>query len=160
MALGAARILVIDDEPDVGRALAELLGSMPGCEALHVLTFVEGLVRLRTEPWDLVISDERLRDGSGTDLLAEAAATRPQTRRALMTAYSDHAIPVGAINKARADLFIEKPWEPAALLARVDALLRSDRTLATKASPVRRITPPEGRAALRLRPSAGEGSVG
>lgn len=117
-----ARVLIVDDEPDVVSTLRDLLGGLLGLSVEAAHGFREGLARVEGEPWDLVISDERMPDGSGCDLLAAAAAQRPGARRMLMTAYVDTIVTVRAINVAHADYYMQKPWDPEEMLRAVEAL--------------------------------------
>lgn len=63
------RVLHVEDDPD----LVELVGSLVGDDAEYqaVGTCQEGRTRLATQPWDLLLLDISLPDGSGLDLLAE-----------------------------------------------------------------------------------------
>lgn len=120
----SARILIIEDEPDVARSLAELLLTLPECDVEVAADAVTGSRRAEAEAWDLVVADERLPGGSGTDLLAALARLRPETRRVLVTAYADPSIPPRAINEAHVDAYFQKPWDPEVLTRQVRALLR------------------------------------
>jgi response regulator RpfG family c-di-GMP phosphodiesterase len=121
------RVLVIDDEPDVATALVDLLGCIPGIALAQAADFASGLHKVGNEAWDVVIADERLPDGSGTELLRECWRLRPSTRRVLMTAFNDVEVSVRAINEGRAHYFVEKPWDPEVVLGTVKELLGGPR---------------------------------
>jgi DNA-binding NtrC family response regulator len=108
------KILLVDDDPQVLRATAELLGE-GGYEVLEARTGAEALARLDAEPEaGLLVTDISL--GCAPDGLAlarEAARRRPGMRILIVS---------GAVRPAGADcppgaLFFTKPYAPGALLA-------------------------------------------
>ena len=64
-----ARILLVDDEPDLLELLALTLQRM-GLDTATALTVEDARRRLLSERFDLCLSDMRLPDGDGLDLLA------------------------------------------------------------------------------------------
>ena len=120
----AHRILVIDDEPDVRQCLVELLALVPGCNTESASNFAEGCVKALGAPWEIILCDERLPDGRGTDILTRVAAKSPNTRLVLMSAHQDFRMAIQAINSAHVDEFLEKPWEPEVLLERLQRMLQ------------------------------------
>jgi two-component system response regulator PhcR len=122
------QVLVVDDDPDALEALTDVLSTVPHCLVTPAASFREGLARLRQRPWHMVMADERLRDGRGTDLLAEAARLRPGCARVLTTAFRDRDILVGAINEGSVERYFDKPWDPQELVAWVRERLTSGRT--------------------------------
>lgn len=118
------RILVVDDEPDVRECLLELLRTLPDVSVEAASSFAEGRAKAAAGGWEMVISDERLPDGRGVALLAEAARADPRATRVLMSAFRDADILIRAVNDAGIDRFVQKPWEPQDMLAWVEAALR------------------------------------
>jgi DNA-binding NtrC family response regulator len=119
-----AQVLLIEDEPDVQATLRDLLSSVPGCTVETASSFTEGLMKARSRTWDLIISDHRLPDGMGLDILSQIAATQPVTRLVLTSAFHDFDMAIRAINSARIDHFVQKPWDPEELLRLVARLLQ------------------------------------
>jgi CheY-like chemotaxis protein len=80
------RILVIDDEQDVGESLGEILEAL-GHRAVVTASANDGLERLRREAFDRVFVDLRMPEMSGHELLQELAALHPAlaARSILMT---------------------------------------------------------------------------
>ncbi|RMG19557.1 MAG: response regulator [Deltaproteobacteria bacterium] len=115
-----ARILVVEDHADVRHLLASLLGEDYRLE--HAATLEEARRALKCPP-DLVLCDISLPDGSGLDLLTEVKATHPDLPVLLLTAHGGAEARVEGLAKG-ADDYIEKPFSPAELLARVRAHLR------------------------------------
>lgn len=72
----ALRILVVEDDPQVGRSFAMLLRTL-GVEAVVEPGSVGALARVAAEPFDLVITDLRMPGGSGVDLARALATQRP-----------------------------------------------------------------------------------
>ncbi|HKP13213.1 MAG TPA: sigma-54 dependent transcriptional regulator [Blastocatellia bacterium] len=104
------RILVVDDEPSVADALAIIL-TREGCEVEatgHVAT-AAGLLRAR--PFDLVLIDFRLPDGTGIELLDAVKQESPATEVIMMTGYGSLEVTIEAIKKG-AFYYIEKPFTP------------------------------------------------
>ena len=60
----------------------------------------------------MIVSDQRMPGMLGVELLARCRELYPLTRRVLLTAYSDIQAAVRAINEARLDHYLEKPWDP------------------------------------------------
>lgn len=60
---------------------------------------------------DVVLSDQRMPDGSGLDLLVHVRDRFPSTVGILTTAYSDAATLVRAINAGAVFSFVSKPWK-------------------------------------------------
>jgi signal transduction histidine kinase len=78
------RILVIDDEPLVGRLVEAALSEYP----VDVVTDpAEGMLRLSDGPYDLVLCDLKMPDISGIEIYARLSARRPElcARFVLMT---------------------------------------------------------------------------
>jgi two-component system, probable response regulator PhcQ len=63
----------------------------------------------------VVISDQRMPDGSGTELLSELNRTRPAIVRMLTTAYSDLDSAIAAVNSGAVYRYVVKPWDQADL---------------------------------------------
>jgi DNA-binding NtrC family response regulator len=144
-----ARILVVDDEPDVRRSLQDLLGYLPECEVEVAATFAEGRVKAQQGGWDIIITDERLPDGRGVDILAEISRTHPDIPRVLMSAFSDFDMMLRGVNAAHIDHFIQKPWDPDVVMDWVkrtlDARARGSRTMPVRSGPFRRVGSSGGR---------------
>lgn len=60
---------------------------------------------------DVVISDVRMPDCNGVDLLIEIKELYPNVSRVLISAYTDSDVLIDAINKAAVVRYIAKPWK-------------------------------------------------
>jgi DNA-binding response OmpR family regulator len=116
------RILVIEDEPKIGRAIKKGLEQ----ETFAVDLCVDGDEGLRfalDEPYDLVVLDRMLPSKDGVTVCKELRAAGNQTPVLFLTAKDKVADRVDGLN-AGADDYLVKPFAFEELLARVRTLLR------------------------------------
>lgn len=118
-----SRILVVDDNPDVAGIIRLAVRKLPRpIEVVGELNAERALERLKYEQFDLVISDYRMREMDGLQLLAKARPAQQDEVRLLFTAYSAKLDAVALAN-ARLDGVIEKPMVLDALRQVLDAVL-------------------------------------
>jgi len=103
-------ILLVDDDPSNIEVLREFLDqdyvvhlATSGTEALHIAARVD---------LDVVITDQRMPEMTGVELLEKLRDSKPDVAGVLLTAYTDTPALMNAINRARAFRFLKKPWEP------------------------------------------------
>ena len=101
------QILVVDDEPDL-RTLYELTLLREGYRVEAAGSLAEALQRLEGQRFDAVITDMRLPDGLGLELLYRVAAQQRTERCIVMTAYGSAENAVEAL-KAGAFDYLTKP---------------------------------------------------
>jgi serine/threonine-protein kinase len=108
-AVRKARILFVDDEERILNALRSIFR-----RDYHVFTAVNGPEALefvtRFKP-QVVVSDQRMREMTGIELLRQVREISPNTVRMLLTGYSDLAAIVGSINDGEVFRYISKPWD-------------------------------------------------
>ena len=100
-------LLVVDDEPDL-RTLYELTLLREGYDIDTAGSVEEALARLEARRYSLVITDMRLPDGSGLDLLRRLEETDRSEKAIVITAYGSAENAVEAL-KARAYDYLTKP---------------------------------------------------
>ena len=105
--VSSLQILVIDDEPDL-RTLYELTLLRDGYRVEAAATIAEAWELLNTRRFDLVITDMRLPDGSGIDLLKGVRAQQRRERCIVITAYGSAENAVESL-KAGAFDYLTKP---------------------------------------------------
>jgi two-component system copper resistance phosphate regulon response regulator CusR len=128
------RILVIEDDPTVGQYVKR--GLEEHRWAVDLLTDgEEGERRASSEAYDLVILDMRLPGKSGMDVLQSLRAKGFERPVLVLTAQDAVDAKVATL-RAGADDYVTKPFAFEELLARVEALARRPRALA---SPVLRV---------------------
>ena len=123
--MSEARILVVEDDDDQRRLVASLLRTRRYLVA-EASSLAAARERLETSTVDLVLSDWKLPDGDGTELLREVRAGCPGTAFITVTAYGTIARAVEAIHLG-ADDYLSKPFERQALLLAIEKVLRARR---------------------------------
>jgi thioredoxin reductase (NADPH) len=112
-------LLVVDDDPQVLAAVRRdlrsryrenytVLSAGSGEEALATARELKS----RGDALAMVISDQRMPGMPGSEVLARSREVYPLARRVLLTAYSDIEAAIRAINEARLDHYLAKPWQP------------------------------------------------
>lgn len=121
----ALRVLVVDDEADIRGSLRRVLARLPveSVEFHEAENGEDAIGMLRKQFFHLILSDYRMGRVSGVDVLEIARIEEPRTVRVLMTAFEDMDIAREAVNRARIEGFVRKPWENEKLLALVEKLL-------------------------------------
>ncbi len=115
------RVLVVDDEPQILRALRTSLQGA-GYEVVTAETAEQALTALAVDPPDAVILDLVLPDGRGTDVTRELRAWS-RVPVIVLSAVGDESEKVAALD-AGADDYVTKPFGIDELLARLRAALR------------------------------------
>jgi len=130
-----ARILVVEDEPDIRRFVRMALESEHH-EVFEAPGLQRGLIEAGSRRPELVIVDLGLPDGDGMDLIRDLRgwSTAPVI---VLTARSGEADKVAALD-AGADDYLVKPFGAAELLARVRAQLRRQALASSSTQPVLR----------------------
>jgi two-component system, NtrC family, response regulator PilR len=129
MAQTSRRVLVVDDEPDI-RELLELTLARMGLGVDAVGTIAEAKARLKAERYDLCLTDMRLGDGEGLDLVRHISALPTDLPVAVITAYGSAENAVAAL-KAGAFDYVSKPVG----LEQLRALVKSALSLPEAAEP-------------------------
>ncbi len=111
-------ILVVDDERRILEAVKRILRREPlfKYNVLTVDNAKEALKIVESEKVDLILSDQRMPEMTGVELFNKVREISTQTVRMLITGYTDLEAAIDAINKAKIDYYIEKPWEDTELL--------------------------------------------
>jgi two-component system KDP operon response regulator KdpE len=119
--LSGQRVLVVDDEPQILRALETTLRGA-GYEVTTAGTGEQALILAATRPPDAVVLDLVLPGKSGVEVARELR-TWTSTPILILSAVGDEADKVGALD-AGADDYVTKPFGIDELLARLRAVLR------------------------------------
>jgi DNA-binding NtrC family response regulator len=113
-----ATIIFIDDEERIVRSLALMFKST--YKVIATTNPREVLDAVKSGNVAVVVSDQRMPEVAGVDLLREVRAISPLTMRVLLTGYSDLAAIVGSINDGEIFRFVSKPWDPTEFRNTVD----------------------------------------
>jgi len=112
-------ILTVDDDPEVLQAVARDLRRQYG-DRFRVVRATSGSealeatqqLKLRNEAVALFLTDQRMPQMSGVEFTEQAAQIFPEAKRVLLTAYADTDAAIRAINSAKLDYYLLKPWDP------------------------------------------------
>ncbi|NJC87600.1 MAG: sigma-54-dependent Fis family transcriptional regulator [Desulfuromonas sp.] len=124
----AERILIVDDEEGLRRLLVRVL-TKSGYEATAVAGGAEALRQVAGESFDLVITDIKMPEMDGLELLRELKAFDPSLPIIVMTAYGTVENAVQALRAGAYD-YVAKPFEIDELKLTVDKALERERLLA------------------------------
>ena len=121
-AMRTRKALIVDDEPDIRELLSITLGRM-GLEVDAAGDYGSAVKKLGGEKYDLVLTDMRLPDGDGLDLLEWIQSHRPGVPVAVITAHGNVEAAVRALKLGAFD-FISKPLDLTALRKLITATLK------------------------------------
>jgi two-component system response regulator PilR (NtrC family) len=141
-------LLIVEDEPDL-RQLYELALARVGLPVHTAADLHSARARLASQRYAAVVTDMRLPDGSGLELLRELAAQQRPERAIVITAYGSADNAVEAL-KAGAFDYLCKPVTPARLREAIRAALAAAAPpAATRPSATNADTDPGAERALR-----------
>jgi DNA-binding NtrC family response regulator len=115
-------VLVVDDEGDVVKSVQDLLRL--DYRVLGATRASDGLQLMEWESVDVVMTDQRMPDMSGVELLRRIRELHPDAIRMLFTGHADMAAVVDAINQGSVYRYISKPWDPEELQATLKEAIR------------------------------------
>jgi eukaryotic-like serine/threonine-protein kinase len=111
-------LLFVDDEPSILMAVRvvfrthyDVTVTTDGFEAIELL---------KTKKFHVIVSDQRMPNMTGVELLQQARDIAPDTIRILLTGYSDTDAILGAINEVEVHRFLQKPWDNSKLRQVID----------------------------------------
>ena len=109
-------VLFVDDEGNILKAVQRLLRNEPW-QVLTASRGAEALEILDETPAQVVVSDQRMPEMSGVDLLQAIRERRPNVVRMMLTGYTEMNVAVEAINRGEIFRLITKPWNDEELKA-------------------------------------------
>jgi DNA-binding NtrC family response regulator len=108
-------ILLVDDEPEILFSLRGLLRrdfeihtAASGAEAIEVL---------KQYPIHVIMTDQRMPDMTGVELLHRVIGEYPRAIRMVFTGYADTKAVIDAVNQGHIFRYLTKPWDPDELLS-------------------------------------------
>ena len=102
-------VLFVDDEANILKALRRLLRNEP----MNVLTAShpsEAIDLLAREDVQVLVTDQRMPDMSGVDMLSTIRERNPDIVRMMLTGYTEMKVAVEAINRGEIFRLVTKPW--------------------------------------------------
>jgi DNA-binding NtrC family response regulator len=107
-------ILLVDDEPEILYSLQgllrrefELYTANSGAQALEIL---------QQHPVHVIMSDQRMPEMTGVQLMHRVKEAHPEAIRIVFTGYADIRAVIDAINNVGLYRYITKPWDPDELI--------------------------------------------
>lgn len=126
------KVLCVDDEPNISRALQWLL--QKDFEVMIANSGQDGLALVRQHDFDVVISDQRMPMMTGVEFLREVRKMSPRAIRILLTGYSDLQAIIKSVNESEVYRFINKPWNISELPKVVEQAVEIAKTQPVEAS--------------------------
>lgn len=114
------RILFVDDEPQLLRMLRLMLLRMPEWDASFVESGEQALALMAQKPFDIVVTDMRMPDMTGAQLLNEIMRLYPATFRIILSGYADQEIVLKCVGSTHQ--YLSKPCSLETLRATLDRL--------------------------------------
>lgn len=108
-------LLVVDDESQIVESVQDLLRLE--YRVLGATRASQGLEVMDRERVHIVMSDQRMPEMTGVELLSRVKEAHPEVVRLLFTAFTDLDVVIDAINQGSVYRYISKPWEVAELKA-------------------------------------------
>jgi DNA-binding NtrC family response regulator len=110
-------LLVVDDEPDVCDSVHDLLRRE--FTVLRARNAAEGFKLMEEHEVHIIMTDQRMPQISGVELLSKIRRGHPFAIRMLFTGYADLEAIIAAINQGHIFQFLKKPWHPDELVIAV-----------------------------------------
>ncbi|HEV3009781.1 MAG TPA: response regulator [Burkholderiales bacterium] len=127
------RVLLIDDDPGLSEVIVILL-EREGYAVKRAGTKKEGIALVEAGELDLVVTDLKLPDGTGLDVIAAVRARRPRLPIIMITSYSSMESAIDAL-RAGANDYVIKPFNNDEFLHAIARTL-NDRRLVRGARPL------------------------
>ena len=124
-------LLLLDDEENVLRALTRLL-RREGYQILTASNAQDAFALLAKHDVQVILSDQRMPEMSGTEFLSRVKELYPETIRIILSGYTDLKSVTDAVNRGSIYKFLTKPWDDGQLRAIIAQAFQHHR-LATSA---------------------------
>lgn len=113
-----SQVLVVDDEQHVADAISAMLGKLPDVRVSTASRGRQALSLFERQPFHLLMTDIRMPDITGLELLQQAGRLQPLCKAIVLTGYSDFAYAYEAI-RMHVAAYILKSEEEAVILSEV-----------------------------------------
>jgi DNA-binding NtrC family response regulator len=120
----ALEILLLDDEPIVGKRLKPALEKSAGCLVETFQDPRQALRRIEEKEFDIVVTDIKMDDIDGIQVLEQVAKKSPRTKVIIITGYAMMSLAREAMDKGAFD-FIAKPFKPDDLRAVIERAVQA-----------------------------------
>ena len=130
-------LLVVDDEPDVCDSVHDLLRRE--FKVLKARSAAEGYKLMEANEVHIIMTDQRMPQVTGVELLSNVRIGHPTAVRMLFTGYADLDSIISAINQGHIFQFLKKPWQPEELEAAVREAAKEYDRLVEQADQMQRL---------------------
>ncbi len=120
--MNQTRILLVDDEQNILKSLQRLLITEPYL-LFSATSGKEALELLQRQAVDVIISDMRMPEMNGAELMTQAAIHYPETMRIILTGYADIPSTMQALNEGHIHRYMQKPWDNVQLKTTLKGLI-------------------------------------
>jgi two-component system, NtrC family, response regulator HydG len=118
------RVLIVDDDVDLMSGYIDVLREA-GHHVIGCSSFQEARGALKAGTFDAIVTDVRLGESNGLGLLFDADAFQPGLHKVVMSGYPDRVLRRDA--EALGAVYLEKPFEPEALLNAIQSSSQAER---------------------------------
>jgi DNA-binding NtrC family response regulator len=101
-------VMVVDDEPTVGKRLAPALAKI-GCAVETFVDPLQAMYRIDEKEFDIIITDVVMKEATGVQVLEHAMKRSPHTRVIIITGFAMMSLAREAMEKGAFD-FVAKPF--------------------------------------------------
>ena len=111
------KVLLLDDEPEVLKALTRVLR-----REYELVCFTDGnkaLLELENNLYSVLVTDMRMPEINGATFLKKAHEISPMSQKILLTGYADPKDASDAINTGHVDFYLNKPWDNEELIDKI-----------------------------------------
>jgi CheY-like chemotaxis protein len=115
------RVLYVDDNADNVYLMEQIVTQRPHIELISAGSAADGIQAARSVAPDLILLDQRLPDGLGSEVLVELKQAESTASVPVVLFSADDQIAKPAITEWGADGFLAKPFDIAELLGLLDA---------------------------------------
>ncbi len=109
-------ILLVDDDPLILESLTRIL-RLNGLESVTATSGAQALEILKNRHFPLIVSDHRMPDMTGLELMLHIKESHPDVLRILLTAFSEKEVIQKAINQGEIYRFFTKPFDETELIS-------------------------------------------
>jgi len=127
-----ANILFVDDEQSILETLKRFMRNSK-YRCFYANSGHEALDILEKEVIDVVVSDMKMPEMTGDELLREVSNKYPETIRIVLSAFSEDDLVMNAINEGHIWGFIHKPWNNSELSQAIDQAVFTQQVIAERA---------------------------
>lgn len=106
-------VLLVDDDGNIRRTLALSLKDL-NCTVDQASSVEEAMAKVQNKPFDLILTDFKMENQNGLDLIKRARAVRPDSIIVIMTAFASYENAVEVVKEGAFD-YLAKPFTTAQL---------------------------------------------